>query len=103
MRLRFRGVSPSEGRGLNVGGFDRSTDTIRVRRLRHLGVEGEGVMKTVARQTLVLLREDLAGEISLLCGLRDPEAPLLHIAEDMLRDNSARCLSALGVRHRSLY
>ena len=101
LRLRFRGVSPSEARGFNVGDFNRTTGTILVRRSRHLGAEG--ATKTVARERLVLLDDDLARDIATLCGLRDPGEPLLSVAEDTLRDNFMKAQKALGIRHRSLY
>ena len=99
--LRFRGISPSEARGFNVGDFDRATGTIKVNRSRHLGTEG--ATKTVARERVVLLPSQLAADVATLCGLRTPSEPLLVVAEDTLRDNFTRAQTALGIRHRSLY
>ena len=100
LRLRFLGVTPSEVRGLHVGDFDRATETVTISRSRHLG--SEGATKTRARERVVSLSR-AAIDVSTLCGLRDPEEPLLVVAEDTLRDNFTKAQKALGIRHRSLY
>ncbi len=98
--LRFGGVTPSEVRGLDVGDFDRATDTVKIARSRHLGAAG--ATKTRARERVVSLG-DAACDVETLCGLRDPGEPLLLVAEDTLRDNFTKAQKALGMRHRSLY
>ncbi len=98
--LRFRGLTPSEVRGLDVRDFDRATDTVMITRSRHLG--GTGATKTRARERVVSLG-DVARDVETLCGFRDPSEPLLVVAEDTLRDNFTKAQKALGIRHRSLY
>src|SRR5262249_23164775 len=100
IKLRFGGITPSEVRGLNVGDFDRTTDTVKIARSRHLGAAG--ATKTRARERVVSLG-DTPREVEILCGLRDPGEPLLVVAEDTLRDNFTKAQKVLGVRHRSLY
>jgi integrase len=98
--LRFCGLTPSEVRGLDVGDFDRATDTVKIARSRHLGATG--ATKTRARERVVSLG-DAARDVETLCGLRDPGDRLLLVAEDTLRDNFTKAQKALGMRHRSLY
>ena len=100
IKLRFGGITPSEVRGLNVGDFDRTTDTVKIARSRHLGAAG--ATKTRARERVVSLG-DTPREVEILCGLRDPGEPLLVVAEDTLRDNFTKAQKALGIAERSLY
>ena len=101
LELRFVGLSPSEVRGLNVGDLDRTTGTLWIRRSRHLGAEG--ATKTVARERVVALADELAAEVATCCGIRSPDAPLIDVSEDTLRDNFTKAQVALGIRPRSLY
>lgn len=100
IRLRFRGVTPSEVRGLRVGDYDRATATLRIERSEHLG--SIGATKTRARDRIVGVG-DLAVELATATGIRHPDEQLLAVAEDTLRDNFAKAQTALGFRHRSLY
>lgn len=101
LRIRFRGISPSETRGLQVGDFGRATGTLRIERSVHLGKVG--ATKTDARERVVELDGDTAAAVATLAGMRPPEAFLLDVAEDTLRDHFRRCLTALGFAQRSLY
>lgn len=101
LRLRFLGASPSEVRGFNVGDYDRRNKALLVRRSRDLGEIG--ATKTRARRRPVFLGEDVAAEVSTLCGLRKADEPLIRLPEDTLRDNFTKAQAALGITHRSLY
>jgi hypothetical protein len=61
-----------------------------------------GATKTRARQRPIYL-DDVVADVEFSIGIRKPEELLLNVAEDTLRDNFTKALTAHGITHRSLY
>ena len=101
LRLRFRGVTPSEARGLTVGHFDRRQSILWVTQSRHLG--HVAATKTHERDRVVSLDEETVAALAELCEGRKPKEFPLNVPEDTLRDHFARALETLGIPQRSLY
>ena len=74
--------------------------SVRVRRSQHLGQFG--ATKARARERSVKLDEVVA-DVETVTGIRKGDELLMRVAEDTLRDNFTKALTALGIAHRSLY